>query len=432
MLNDTACTPEIELEIQRCLAGAEAAFLQDDLQAAARSLNEALSLVPDDAEILNAYGNVLLRLGDLRSACREFTKSTLFAPAHAPGFVNLAVAKLMLGDEPGAVSAVGRALALDPDNADANRLAEQFLQHDPQAGTLCGAPREAGSPGPDRGPRLERFLGSFEERASIWSELGGEHILHQLSVGSQAEPLRAIPRPAQAVVQNGSLPVPPPELRMGYHVDSAEKFLRLGEASYQSLMGILASQQLRLEPGEAMLDWGCATGRVLRYFAPLAPACEVWGSDVDVPAIEWCLHHLSPPFKFLTASSLPHLPFPDGKFKFLYGLSVLTHMASLRDMWLLELARILHKGGCAVLTIHDENTWQLFRRAGMPAWVPAHLRDLPDLPQNGLEIRGSAWYHTYTFFRSDYVRKAWGQYFEVVDFVPQAEGYQTAVVLRKA
>jgi SAM-dependent methyltransferase len=226
--------------------------------------------------------------------------------------------------------------------------------------------------------------------------------------------------------------VPPPELRMGYCTDSDEHFLNLGRSSYDSLMKILQTQRVSLDPGDAMLDWGCATGRVLRFFEPFARDCEVWGSDVDAPSIEWCLNHLAPPFKFLTAMSLPYLPFPDRKFKIIYGLSVFTHITSLRDMWLLELARIMKKGACAILTIHDEHSWEIFHKKGMPGWMPPEYAALPQFPENGLEIRGNEWYLTYTFFHSDYIRKAWGQYFDVVDIVPQAEGYQTAVVLRKS
>jgi ubiquinone/menaquinone biosynthesis C-methylase UbiE len=186
-----------------------------------------------------------------------------------------------------------------------------------------------------------------------------------------------------------------------------------------------------MNPGDAMPDWGCASGRVLQYFSDLAPACEVWGGDVDVPSIEWAKGHLAPPLRFFNCSSLPYLPFHDGKFKFVYALSVFTHLTLFRDMWLLELDRILCEDGLIVVTVHDENTWKLFREKGMPGWVPSELASNTSLPGECVEVRGSFWYQNFTFFTTEYLRRVWGQYFEIAEIRPQSEGYQTAVVLRK-
>ena len=42
---------------------------------------------------------------------------------------------------------------------------------------------------------------------------------------------------------------------------------------------------VELGPGDAMLDWGSSTGRVLRWFAEEARTVEVWGATARI------LHH---------------------------------------------------------------------------------------------------------------------------------------------
>ena len=107
------------------------------------------------------------------------------------------------------------------------------------------------------------------------------------------------------------------------------------------------------------MDWGCRDCRVLRHFAVEAQESEFWGVDQHGPSIEWAKDHLSPPFKFVTCSAYPHLPFEDRTFDVIFGLSVFTHIISLSDAWLMELRRILVPGGYGLFSVHDEHTWQL-------------------------------------------------------------------------
>ena len=92
---------------------------------------------------------------------------------------------------------------------------------------------------------------------------------------------------------------------------------------------------------------------MIRFLGDLAVAGEVWGADIEERHIYWCQQHLSPPFKFVNTTTLPHLPFEDGYFDFIYAGSVFTHIAELADAWLLELRRILRPGGRLYLSVHD-------------------------------------------------------------------------------
>jgi SAM-dependent methyltransferase len=112
------------------------------------------------------------------------------------------------------------------------------------------------------------------------------------------------------------------------------------------------------------MDWGCATGRTLRHFAVEAGANEFWGTDQDEASVTWAKENLSPPFRFVTCTAYPHLPFSDSKFGLIYGLSVFTHLEYLQDLWLMEIHRVLRSGGHAIFTVHDEHTVRFMAERG--------------------------------------------------------------------
>ena len=326
-------------------------------------------------------------------------------------------------------------LAANPEDSDAKTMLLQSgppqssVRLTPQSNTVSATVAPAIS---EKLRKLEGLVGDYTARCETWENLGVEHLTQQLVVGDFKNPIGISHGPVASPVGTDGLPVPPAELTMGYGAGNLDHYLACGRRSYESLTGLLRKQQVELKSGDAMLDWGGAAGRVVRNFiAESQRGCEVWGCDVHAPSIQWAQNHLSPPFKFFNSSALPHLPFADGHFKFIYGLSVFTHLIALRDLWLLELRRVLRPDGCLILTVHNESTWEYFRTKHMAAWMPAEFRDVPEMPGECIEIRGSRWEHCYTFFHSEYLRRVWGQFFHVADIVPCAEGYQTAVVLKK-
>ena len=285
---------------------------------------------------------------------------------------------------------------------------------------------------PDQLKKLEGLMGNYSARTETWGSLGPEHLMQQLVVGNFQKSIDISAGPGLRNIGPDGFPVPPVDLTMGYGAGDLKHYLSCGRKSYEILTQLLKNHQAELRVGDSLLDWGGAAGRVVRNFTQEArQGCEIWGCDVHAPSIQWAQNHLSPPFKFFNSSSLPHLPFPENSFKAIYGLSVMTHLITLRDLWLLELGRILKPDGCLILTIHNEDTWAWFRKHGMPNWMPAELRDLPEMPGECVEIRGSRWEHCYTFFHSDYIRRIWGQLLDVKEIVPCADAYQAAVIMKK-
>lgn len=99
-----------------------------------------------------------------------------------------------------------------------------------------------------------------------------------------------------------------------------------------------------------VLDWGCGCGRIARHWAQYLPYIDLHGCDIDEIGIQWCQHNL--PFgSFSVSGTAPPLPYPDGYFDIVYGVSVLTHLTlSLQYAWMQEIWRLLKPDGVAVLT----------------------------------------------------------------------------------
>jgi Methyltransferase domain len=117
-----------------------------------------------------------------------------------------------------------------------------------------------------------------------------------------------IPKKPAATAANG-LPVPPPEQRL--YGESAELHLEDGRQSWEQIVDMLQTDGKIGLHGKRILEFGCANGRLLRHFEPFAKNCEIWGVDINSKSIYWCKQNLSPPFNFVTVTTIPHLPFED-------------------------------------------------------------------------------------------------------------------------
>jgi ubiquinone/menaquinone biosynthesis C-methylase UbiE len=240
----------------------------------------------------------------------------------------------------------------------------------------------------------------------------------------------------RCVAADDALAVPPDDWRQGYYVGDEAGYLTSGKVAAEYLRAILHDHGVALGSGDAAMDWGCASGRVIRHFAQEACQAELWGVDLDARLVAWAKENLSPPFHFVTGSAFPHLPFEDRKFKFIYAFSVFTHIEHLQDMWLMELNRVLQTGGIAVFSVHNEYTLELMRHddAGrsLREWLPAGLT-VDEIAKHEVTIVSrKEWEPTLTFFRSDWIRREWGRYFELVEIrAAPAGSKQPSAILRK-
>jgi len=208
-----------------------------------------------------------------------------------------------------------------------------------------------------------------------------------------------------------------------------------GRRSVRELQGLLALAGRKLDTFESILDFGCGSGRMTRWMAPLISSARLRGCDIDEQAIEWARENLT--FAgFDRTDPLPPLPYRDAEFDLVYNHSVFTHLdAEFQDHWLGELERVTRPGGLVVLTVHGE--WA-FHRAEMDAggalpWRDTLVRDgILFVSQDG--YIGSSFpefYHT-TFHAPWYVFEHWSRWFEIAAYVPRGDlDHQDLILLRR-
>ena len=241
------------------------------------------------------------------------------------------------------------------------------------------------------------------------------------------------------------LPVPPADQTV-YKVDY-DWYISSGRETMGTIRSITESSGFSFKSAGRVLDFGCADGRIIRWFYDLLDHCEVWGVDILGEFVMLCQQYLSPPFRFATTTSLPHLPFEDRSFDFIYAGSVFTHIVDLADAWLLELKRVLRPRGRLYITIHDEHTIALCsdpeRRNQHPVYrcLWENIQSL----EKQKPFLGSA-YNMFTvhrapgpggyreaqvFYKTDYLRQHWGSMLNVLSVTPQAHFHQSAILMEK-
>lgn len=148
--------------------------------------------------------------------------------------------------------------------------------------------------------------------------------------------------------------VPPARLRVRVAgTADLDWFLDGGRLAAETVREAAARHGRPLEQVQALLDFGCGCGRVLRHWGELPG--RVHGSDPDRPAVEWVRRHL--PFARVEVNALaPPLQYGESSFDLAYAFSVLTHLPEeLQRAWLVELHRVLRPGGLLLLSTHGEH-----------------------------------------------------------------------------
>jgi SAM-dependent methyltransferase len=236
----------------------------------------------------------------------------------------------------------------------------------------------------------------------------------------------AFPRSSHNEAAGAELPLPPRSLWLGYD------YRAHGKANVETMLNILYASGFEFEPGDRILDFGCGAGRMIRHLRSLAATCEIWGTDIDSAHIFWCKRNLSPPFRFATTTKVPHLPFEDRSFRFIYCGSVFTHIDDLADAWLLELRRILAPDGRLYVTIHDNRAVEMIESTPGRRWLSrVKGRRVYREFKNDFDVmaigRDSA---SQVFYDRDYFCRMASQIVDVLSVTPEAYFHQTAVLLK--
>ena len=150
------------------------------------------------------------------------------------------------------------------------------------------------------------------------------------------------------------LPIPPSNLIfLVAGTTDVGWFLKAGALAAESISDALKASGTHVEELQAILDFGCGCGRVLRHWHSL-PRTKVFGTDHNPSLVNWVQKHL--PFAHVQVNRLaPPIQYPDASFDLVYALSVFTHLTEdLQLQWIDELARVLKPSGHIVVSTHGE------------------------------------------------------------------------------
>jgi SAM-dependent methyltransferase len=239
-------------------------------------------------------------------------------------------------------------------------------------------------------------------------------------------------------------PIPVDEDRVGYYAGDHLAYWLSGLDDYLRLEEIGRELGRSLSPGQRFLDLGCASGRLLRHFAAMAPGIDAVGVDLCRLYVAWAREHLHAPV--LQGTALPSLPFADGSVDAIFAGSVFTHINDFEEAWLAELRRVVAPGGFAVLTIHSEDVWEEMRADPAnpirlhstkvrnrlePIGIDPVIDETFDqaMPAPRVAIEAVDWPDTNVFHSREWIRERWGRLWRVERILEQAHSYQDCVVL---
>ncbi len=120
---------------------------------------------------------------------------------------------------------------------------------------------------------------------------------------------------------NGPLPLT--KDREGYNGPDHFSFWAGGLRDARLLLGVAVQHGVTVND---YLDFGCASGRVLRHMALERPESRATGCDINRLHVEWCNAHLPSNCLVFQNHSIPSLPLPDDSVDVVSAYSVFTHI----------------------------------------------------------------------------------------------------------
>jgi len=243
------------------------------------------------------------------------------------------------------------------------------------------------------------------------------------------------------LVAKDDIPIPIPPDRERYFPRHDEKYWLFGLADYLKVMQTAAKHKLR---SNSVLDFGCASGRVLRHFAAQTDIKNIWGSDINRRHIRWLYEHMPMNVRPVFNHCIPSLPIPDASIDVITAFSVFTHIDAFEIHWLAELSRILSDDGICYFTVHNEDTWESLAEdqnnpdnrllTSLINIAPEVTEQLAGpLPGDRLVYRFAEQgpYRAQVFLSNKHLERVWGRFFSIQEIIPRHHQRQTVVVLKK-
>ncbi len=233
--------------------------------------------------------------------------------------------------------------------------------------------------------------------------------------------------------KDSSKNIPPVEYWLGYGKTEAE-YIQSGIDDVKKMNDNLIASGYSERNNQKVLDLGCGCARMLRNMNQHFNDSELWGLDIDAKLIYWCKQNIGDTANYATTTLIPHLPFESNYFNLIYCGSVFTHIDDLAEAWLLEVRRVLKIGGVFYVTIHDENTVKMlgtdYRQSNLSNHLHQNATYLKNKENFGMMVidRDNL---SQVFFSKAYFTQWVQPFFEVLQIIDGAYGYQSVAVLRK-
>lgn len=232
-------------------------------------------------------------------------------------------------------------------------------------------------------------------------------------------------------------PVPPKNLLLGYSNDQ-EKYLQAGERDVDKMFEIIQSLGKALPDAAKILDFGCGSGRMIRWIGKHTQNATIFGTDIDGNNIAWCRANLRPEITFMVNTTVPHLPFEDNLFDFIYSGSVFTHIEDTTESWLAELRRVIKPGGFLYITIHDHETIRILENewkgtSSAMTFKPKSQEDYNNFSKSNFSFFTiNRWNDSQVFYDIPYFKDMVKPFFDILSITERAYGKQTGVLLSKS
>lgn len=248
----------------------------------------------------------------------------------------------------------------------------------------------------------------------------------------------------ECAMEKDKFPIPIADDRENYHIGNDLEYWISGYNDFLLIEKLAETYGSPITTNSKVLEFGCASGRVLRHFMAQRSGIKLWGCDLKLRHIEWVRQHLGKDCRLLHNTTFPYIPIPDCTLDVFFAYSVFTHIDDFELLWLSEINRCLKTNGLAIVTIHSSNTWvnvpnlPLFEKYSS---LQRHIKDFEitrELFEGGLPDQktvlwwdSAANYNCDVYYSTQYIKNEWGRYFEIAAVLDSMHGYQDVVVLRK-
>ena len=243
--------------------------------------------------------------------------------------------------------------------------------------------------------------------------------------------------PLADYIAKDTYPFPAAKDREGYNPNRNARFFMTGLADYLKIRQAAATHGAEIQ---SYLDFGCASGRVLRHFCCQSEIPELWGTDINGRHIRWLNDYLPPRLKIIHNNCIPYIGVADNSIDMVSAFSVFTHIDTFETAWLAEMYRILKPGGLCYLTVHNDDTWKLLQDAQPENALLKRFQQVDpdfdellksDIPEERKCFRYTDLgpYRALVVHSNAYLQKTWGRFFEILEIKGKYHGYMQSVLI---